>query len=177
MHGPSCLTSSSSSLCFMLWWFSLPLFNIHSTTVESVDNETKEIITGLNMGNEVNLLLIENGIIYSQTKKNQTTNRKYVRYCSINLVYKVKNILKTILIKLYFRIRLLKMKSLIYPPISEGKRMQTHKGLMSLRTRHPKGISGFHNGSTVWQAFPPCPLPYKGNTYLKWTKKEGNIYK
>lgn len=177
MHGPSCLTSSSSSLCFMLWWFSLPLFNIHSTTVESVDNETKEIITGLNMGNEVNLLLIENGIIYSQTKKNQTTNRKYVRYCSINLVYKVKNILKTILIKLYFRIRLLKMKSFIYPPISESKRMQTHKGLMSLRTRHPKGISGFHNGSTVWQAFPPCPLPYKGNTYLKWTKKEGNIYK
>ena len=69
MHGPSCLTSSSSSLCFMLWWFSLPLFNIHSATVESVDNETKEIITGLNMGNEVNLLLIENGKIYSQTKK------------------------------------------------------------------------------------------------------------
>lgn len=68
MHGPSCLTSS---LCFMLWWFSLPLFNIHSTTVESVDNETKERITGLNMGNEVNLLLIKNGIIYSQTKKNK----------------------------------------------------------------------------------------------------------
>lgn len=102
----------------------MPLFNIHSTTVESVDNETKERITGLNMGNEINLLLIENGIIYSQTKKkNQTTNRKCVRYCSINLVYKVKNILKTILIKLYFKIKLLKMKGLIHPPNSEGKRM------------------------------------------------------